>query len=48
MHSAYMCVCNYTSPPTRARKRDVLRAYIKHPDKDKHWMKLSTFWIRNK
>lgn len=47
MHSVYIRVCNYTSAPSRARKRNVLRAYIKHPDKNKRGMKLIIFWICN-
>lgn len=47
MHSVYIRACTYTSAPSRDRKRNVLRAYIKHPDKNKRGMKLIIFWIRN-
>ena len=44
MHSEYTCECLHLSP-SQGQKRDVLRAYIKHPDKNKDWMQSSVFLI---
>lgn len=45
------CACTYTSAPTRARKRDALRIYLKHPDKKKRkgirWSSVSFGYTMN-